>query len=62
MQGYGEPGSFYLVVPGQAGQGTVSFTGRQMSDYGGLWAQVGATVSFDPSPINTLLYYYQRIA
>ncbi|HXB12768.1 MAG TPA: hypothetical protein VNZ45_12325 [Bacteroidia bacterium] len=59
---YGQVGSFYLVVPGQAGQGTISFTGRNMSDYGGVWQQLGETVSFDPSPINTLLMYYQRIA
>jgi hypothetical protein len=61
---YGQPGSWYLVIPGgQAGQGTVSFTGRQMADYGGAWLQVGATVSFDPVPgSNTLLYYYQRVA
>jgi hypothetical protein len=64
MTAYGQPGSWYLVIPGgQAGQGTVSFTGRQMSDYGGAWQQVGATVSFDPVPgSNTLLYYYQRVA
>jgi hypothetical protein len=61
---YGQPGSWYLVIPGgQAGQGTASFTGRQMADYGGSWLMVGQTVSFDPVPgSNTLLQYYQRVA
>jgi hypothetical protein len=65
---YGQPGSVYIIYQSAffvTGHGTVTYTGTNMTNYGGAWLQIG-DAAFDNAPPGSAsagaLFFYQRVA
>jgi hypothetical protein len=64
---FGQPGSVYTTASNQGpawALGTSQFTGRQMSDYGGSWLQIGNLIVGEYTQPETvsIMGFYQRVA
>jgi hypothetical protein len=62
---YGQPGSVYVVyqyIAFKVGQGTVDFTGTNMTSYGGSWLQIGNIATLSSVGTASSIFMYQRVA